>query len=874
MQEKQISSPSNQTQREEESKHVDISSLKIQEDFNSSLVFGNDNSPVEADITEPDRIVFSDNDDIFATPLRKTNGKNKSLKYLQDTQLIEPDNQLESNEPTNTQLVLGETQVIDSPSSTGKNYRVLRSRLLPIEKNETNIISMNDTRVLSTPLECKNGVNHKHRLPDTQVIYNGNSRIKDNYDTQIIDNYNKTQTQVIDNYNTQKINQNQEFNSFESSQIQISPVDFASHRQVVNTQEQADVSIDSQGNNDTLEVQSDFEQESDVKQIEDSLITTKLKRRISQPGSPIKRIKRNQTTLEITSVKTPILMRMKSEPIVLGSPTIITSQSSPPVQLVKRTSSPSKEVEKSDLLENITIPDDDEDVEGTTIPDADTSIHHPPSSPEFSIPFDDGASESEDIEEVEEPITGKRRRHNIIESQPTIEETTIEENGDAKILRTEISNILTQDDIINHNSVWATYNNLKIYSGMVITKDVEYSNVDFLDGIYRIKNTDLKLLDIRIGDTLNVRNSPHKYVVTGLGSGESVSFIQCIRGYNIVYLCRYPSRSKYRELKVSLADCFMEVDDWAVHESNFRLIIESHDLLSDTAPLTPTKANKFTPFISEVSNKISPLKHSMRELTSLFSGWLFCITGIVGERKEEIKQMIESNGGILLDRELNEIFEYNSVDNSLVLKSNYLAGLSFGALISNTYCRSAKYLQSLALGWPILSDVYIDDCIRDKSMREAWSGYLLPSGQSKRLSVVKSQDVYKFRKNYEAGVLLSGQLSLNSELLHNMDIIVLTDNVNANSLETSKLIFYSFGAKSLQYCSKSGQVTKIIKSLGSDVLVYDDGDIIDKLLSAMASRSTRKRKESKKVRVVDWEWLVQCVIGGIIWESPTYIVNI
>ncbi|EGW31036.1 uncharacterized protein SPAPADRAFT_52219 [Spathaspora passalidarum NRRL Y-27907] len=906
-----MNTASNPTQQDEETHQVNISSLKIREDYNSSLVFGNDQSQIHPDITELDQTqceIF--NEDIFSTPSKKENGS-IPLSYLQDTQVIEQ----EHIESPKSQFI-GDTQVIDSPSSSDQKTRVRHVPNLP-EISESPVIASYETETPSSGAS-HDQVRRDYQLQDTQIINNDQTQRIDDYTqridndfTQQIDNYTQridnnfiqqidgdtqaftqAQTQLIDqtqkiklesfqfssgNQETQPINQNGNISTSSpekqtmtsSPQLLVPPPEFISHTQVLNTQEQADITTTSQGNNDTLEVQSDDEQESENKQFEDSLLATRLKRKMSQPGSPIKRLKRNQTTMEIPEMKTPVDLRMKSEPIVLASPSTLTSQSSPPVQLVKRTSSPTKETDR----ENTTIPDDEE-VEETTIPDEEPTRIHPPSSPQFNIPFEDGSSESEDIDDVDEPIPGKRRIRNIIDSQPTMDETTFDESNDTKVLRVETSNVLTQDDIVNHNSVWATYNNLKIYSGTVVNKDIEYSNVDFRDGIYRIKNTDLKLLDIRIGDTLNIRNSAHKYVVTGLGCSESSSFIQCIRGYNVVYLCKFPSKPKDHEFRVSLSECFMEVDDWALHESNYQLIIESHDLLSDTVPLTPTKTNKFIPFISQVSSKASPLRRSTHERTSLFSGRLFCITGIVGDRKNEIKQMIENNDGTLIDRELNEIFQYSTVGDSLVLQSDYLAGLSFGALISNSYCRSAKYLQALALGWPILSDVYIDDCINDSSTLEAWPGYLLPSGQSKRLNAVKSYDVFKFRKNYECGAMLNEQLSLNNNLLHGIDVIILTINVNANSLETSKLIFHSFGARSLQYCSKSGQIQKLFKSLGGDIIVYDDGNTINKVLSNMASRNIKKQKESKKVKVVDWEWLVQCVIGGIIWKSPTYTIDI
>ena len=105
-------------------------------------------------------------------------------------------------------------------------------------------------------------------------------------------------------------------------------------------------------------------------------------------------------------------------------------------------------------------------------------------------------------------------------------------NTEPNILRQEKSNTLTEDDIINHDSVWAIYN-LKCIQGKSFAKYIEDLNIEFYEGTYNIKNVDLNVLDIRIGDTVNIKGNRHKYIVTGLstlttngGGGD----IKCMRG--------------------------------------------------------------------------------------------------------------------------------------------------------------------------------------------------------------------------------------------------------------------------------------------------------------------------------------------------------
>ena len=513
------------------------------------------------------------------------------------------------------------------------------------------------------------------------------------------------------------------------------------------------------------------------------------------------------------------------------------------------------------------------------------------------------------------------------------EEEEDNNNTEPNILRQEKSNTLTEDDIINHDSVWAIYN-LKMYTGKIVAKYIEDLNIEFYEGTYNIKNVDLNVLDIRIGDTVNIKGNRHKYIVTGLstlttnGGGD----IKCMRGYNVVYLRRCqqkPNSGKLsKEISVILSDCFMELSDWIIHQQKFKLIIGNYNIFNDEGillpstpkklqkyklPSTPLKSIKYTNNNNNNNNSeiIKPNSNSLvaESESGLFQGMIFCITSIDGDRKLQLKSMIETNGGILWDKEIHELFLYHERERERKRKrkqeqplrkgseisiSLYLScdleiveTFNFIALISNNFCRSAKYLQALALGWPIISDIYIDDCLKNNHYKSKWINYLLPSGLSKKLNTIKSIDIFKFKQNYDMGKKLIDQFNNNHHVFQGLNILILQNkSINYNSMETCKFIFYAFGAKSLQYFTKTDQIIKCIKEDFSPILevdpnitIYDESNDMVQVLTNITNntRNNTRNKSNKSnysIKLIDWEWVVQCVINGTILECPKYTLSI
>lgn len=878
------------------------------------------------------------------------NKMNTQDSQLGDTQVIGralPDTQIINNVLPDTQVinkVLPDTQVIKKVLSDTQiiNKALADTQVIPKLLPNTQVINrvLSDTQVI------------QKNIPESQVI-------------QLPD----TQTQSVLYYDSQKVLHSSPADHSQAISPSHNKKTCKSQTQVLNTQDLSDISTSEDttqehASKSVIEIQTDSdEDESEDKKIQskyydDSLTAHQFKRKLLLSPQKIKRrntelipsrTNKNSLSTAINGIsssssssnkdflKTPGL-RQYSVPLVLASPTNPLSSSSP-------------------LKKQLNLDEEDKSIQTDKIEEDSTSMdiaplpsspnkgvkilfeeeHEPSDLEEFDIDIDQIKAKNKAIIEIDDddeeeiddddddddssssskkqsdeaiPIIAPRSRANkkIIDSQSmnTNEDvdSITEDSTEPDILRQEESTTLTEDDIINHDSVWAIYN-LKMYTGRIVAKYIEDLNIEFDEGTYNVKNVDLNVLDIRIGDTVNVKGNRHKYTVTGLstlaGDDKSkLSNIKCMRGYNVVYLRRSQQKPNLnvpaKEFSVILSDCFMELSDWIMHQQKYKLIIGNYNIFTDEAilPSTPKKSQKY----KLPSTPLKSLKHTNSEIikpnsadSKIFQEMIFCITSIDGDRKMELKSIIETNGGILWDKEIHELFLYHEqqekegsqISLNLTCDLEVAQTFNFIALISNNFCRSAKYLQALALGWPIISDVYIDDCLKDTTNKQKWTNYLLPSGLSKKLTTIKSIDIFRFKENYEAGKMLVHQFNNNHHVFNGLDILILQNkSINHNSMETCKFIFYAFGAKSLQYFTRTDQIIKCIKEdftgIEDNITIYDESnDMVQALTNNrnITGKNNRgKPKSNYSIKLIDWEWVVQCVINGAILESPKYTVSV
>lgn len=875
------------------------------------------------------------------------------------------------------------------------------------ELKETQVINRKEEKISHVPQYTSQDsdysfgfIDRLESLPETQVITNGNlidHRFNRNHPNL------KSRRQVI---NTQDVPDGGSQGTNANGIVEVQTDDerditYDRERDEEQEEEEKEEKVDQQEDEDlVMEKGKKESEELDVPvdkdvtdQYEDSIVRYR-KRNLSKSPIKLKRARTENLTSHFQSNEdenadylTPApVLRNHSVPLILASPfdKIFTSSSSPSKKIANQlvmtdedgklavinTSMLNDNGEKNQVLDK---------VESSHSGDNNSNNGYatsPPSSPEAILltavdetdvekmenslndivpDVDMDVDNSAEKSSLEKPARSKRRVNRVVESQSgTDDATTNDIDNDVNdgeyiingVLRKEKSDTLRESDILYRDSVWATYN-LKMYTGRLEARYSDSLIVEFQDGSYSIKNEDLNMLDLRIGDTVNVRGKRFKCIVVGLSRGDSsVNAFKCMRGYSVVHVVKRSQKSNAdrQEFLVPLSECLMELSDWMIHEQKYRLLFGDENNVGDKSndvillssnglvrsrgttfdvisgashqqnyhqqPLTPTKAS--TRISSEKFLKLatpSPKKSLAYGSTSLiFAGKLFSITNIDGARKELIKQKIESNGGIYLDSDLLGIFEYSKDDdNGLGLTSKYLkqsVNIRFGCMIANNFCRSSKYLQALALGWPILSDAYIDDVIANPSRVDDWYVYLLPAGYSIHMQAMKSLDIYKYRVNFELGLLLNEQILNRKLLLTGVNILILSFSVteskkNLIELETSKFIFHAFGAQSWNICHSVEKAVEAIKSfisMDQEFLIFNDGganDILDKILTSFNEQENsfaiergrsqgsrrskrgerRDEKEQHDIRVVDWEWVVQCVISGCIWDSPSTTIT-
>ena len=122
----------------------------------------------------------------------------------------------------------------------------------------------------------------------------------------------------------------------------------------------------------------------------------------------------------------------------------------------------------------------------------------------------------------------------------------------------------------------------------------------------------------------------------------------------------------------------------------------------------------------------------------IFKYMSFATTNLSDVNKEKTKNLILSHGGVFLTDGFSSLFnspniggkmDSNAQDSEFYLLPPAIAGRGFTALIVDDYCRSAKYMQALALGIPCLATRWIVNCVA-KNRVLPWSPYLVAAGVS------------------------------------------------------------------------------------------------------------------------------------------------
>lgn len=449
--------------------------------------------------------------------------------------------------------------------------------------------------------------------------------------------------------------------------------------------------------------------------------------------------------------------------------------------------------------------------------------------------------------ETDDGVSLKKLKISVNLSTSSLSQVTV------PVLRHETGAVLEEIDIESKRSVWANHK-FKMYPGFIIDANDEILKVMFEEGKFDIGTNDLYPLDIRIGDVVKHKGYNTSYTVTGLGfqASKSDASICCVRGYNTVYVKKIQTRKAIMEgknnteLKFPLSSILMELNEWYKHQQLYSITQAFDGAIGKDLARTPTR-NRLT---QEKIERSPRSRVSNRK--GIFFKALFCITSVDDDTKELLSSMITSNGGEIIEDGFQELFQYQTRAHCRLayVDADEANEVRFVALVSRDVSRSAKYLQTLALGWPILSEIFIHDCVSDPSNFNNWPAYLLGAGHSSKTGGIKSLDIFKFRSRYEAGNCISSQVNLNGHLLNDYTVVGLTSKSSKMELEACKFIFYAFGVKKLIFKSNVNEFKKEISKLEDQekVLIYDQGRV-------------------SNGNTISWEWVVQCCISNHIWKT-------
>jgi len=325
----------------------------------------------------------------------------------------------------------------------------------------------------------------------------------------------------------------------------------------------------------------------------------------------------------------------------------------------------------------------------------------------------------------------------------------------------------------------------------------------------------------------------------------------------------------------------------------------SNSLLSFTGLQTPSErpSTPSTPSSRTRRIKTSGLTQSRsanggaRGGGGLFRNMAFAITNVnpVEDRKR-IKDRILSYGGVVLQNGFDELFNIPALDRTTSPKKNrddsfHLTSeaqeVGFTCLIANKHCRSAKFIQALALGIPCLATRWVSDCIAKQHVLP-WAPYLLPSGESAFLGgAVRSRNLHPFSATT---AMLSDIVKGRPKLLEGASVLLIMGKGQEETMKQHPLITHALGASKISRAISEVTAAKAVadaQALGEPwdwVFSYDkEKEVEERLFGGSSTGKKRKRgRESKdretsmkkaKTNVVGNEFVIQSLILGMLVDD-------
>ncbi|MCJ1482212.1 hypothetical protein MMC06_002375 [Schaereria dolodes] len=527
---------------------------------------------------------------------------------------------------------------------------------------------------------------------------------------------------------------------------------------------------------------------------------------------------------------------------------------------------------------------------------------------------------------------------------PAFEPTRVQSTSARAVSEKVMNRIAPQGNIIAPNRVFARFNgNCAAYYpatciGVVRGEDIRYK-VRFDDGtIDLVGGYSVKRLELRVGDNVKIDRQGARqatFVVRSLSDKQRIAMeddpytpsrreqrrassnisqvpYTDVHGHATVFLTHKQLRSLPRSLmddeqeSVPIRSVYLTQTMWTNFKDRAYSYQSSHPIPtnglgtpSERPPMPSTPSSRNRRIKASVQSRplfsdSSTLSHSG---SSLFENVVFAITNIEDQdlRKRSMKY-IQSNGGRLLESGFDELFllpDLEPLSSSEGCPESTqepfrltLEATSFGftCLIADKHCRTAKYLQTLALGIPCLATRWIEDCV-NKQRLVPWEPYLLPSGESTFLNgAVRSR---LLPSSSPDSVLLSTIIDGRPKFLAGCSILLITGKGKENEMmKAYPLIANALGASkvsravSLEAGRKAIMEAEVLGNKWDWVYFYEGDKQSEKISEQQAEKilfgadgGRKKRKRRSEVvhrgstRVVGKEFVIQSLILGQLLDS-------
>ena len=442
-------------------------------------------------------------------------------------------------------------------------------------------------------------------------------------------------------------------------------------------------------------------------------------------------------------------------------------------------------------------------------------------------------------------------------SETNDEDITMElRNVPQSTLEQEPQLFLKESDIVSHKSVWSLYETF-YYPGLIVGEDSYGTKVKFNDRVQYVSG--VVPLDIRIGDTIQYDDNLYSVMALQRVSASD-DVIRCMRGYDTVVVEQvrkkrmknkntYKNKKTPQEWRFAIQDIKMSVEEWS-----------KMDRVGSEQELQRRRATRQHSILDQELSLTVPEQTTVK--SELFDGCIFALTNLDDSLKAMLEKLILENGGSLAQDGFASLIEYSEEEQRLVARNDPFGSKTFAALITSRTNRYSKFLESLSLGWPVLSYEYLQHCAAQSTLLTNLRSYLLPSGKSKHLhDAMVSADISRFIRNWESGSTLEHQLQNN--LILEGKLVLMTEM----EPEISTFVFRALGARVRHV--KLINDSDILDEYCDEEYVYLYAKSMARIPKSIKSFEAKRRSSQPTINVqhVDWEWLVQCIISGYPWES-------